>query len=99
MTHIGLQCVSNAADCHIRLRRLQLRVLPEFSSVAELKASGKYQFNHAVAAQLGYTAIYFSRLRHADESIRWSLPNFGILDSATEHSWMDGLHASVEYRR
>jgi len=35
ISHIGLHCVSKKDDCRIRLRRLELRSLPEFSALAD----------------------------------------------------------------
>lgn len=35
ITHIGLHCVSKKDDCRIRLRKLELRRLPEFSALAD----------------------------------------------------------------
>lgn len=35
ISHIGLHCVSKKDDCRIRLRRLELRRLPEFSALAD----------------------------------------------------------------
>ena len=35
VTHIGLHCISKKDDCKIRLRRIELRRLPEFSALAD----------------------------------------------------------------
>ncbi len=35
ISHIGLHCVSKKDDCRIRLRRLELHSLPEFSALAD----------------------------------------------------------------
>jgi len=35
VSRIGLHCVANSADCHIRLRRVRLRRLPEYSALVD----------------------------------------------------------------
>lgn len=71
----------------------------EFASIAEVGASGSYTLRRNMALTLGYRALYMSELRHAGESIDWNLPSFGILDSAGNDAWLEGLHASIEWRR
>lgn len=71
----------------------------ELASIAELSAAASYQVLRNVAFQLGYRALYLSELRHAGESIDFSLPDLGILDQGDSNAWLEGLHASVEWRR
>lgn len=71
----------------------------EFASIAEVGASGSFALRRNMALTLGYRALYMSELRHAGESIDWNLPSFGILDGAGNDAWLEGLHASIEWRR
>lgn len=71
----------------------------ELASIAELTASASYPIYRNVNLQFGYRALYLSELRHAGESINWELPSLGILDRGNNSAWLEGLHASVEWRR
>ncbi len=70
----------------------------ELASIAELSAVATYPIIQYLNLQFGYRALYLSELRHAGESIDWSLPSLGILNRGA-NAWLEGLHASVEWRR
>ncbi|MEM8946361.1 MAG: hypothetical protein AAGD11_14410 [Planctomycetota bacterium] len=71
----------------------------ELASIAEISARASYPLRRDVKLNFGYRALYISDLRHAGESVDWSLPSFGILDNGSSGAWLEGLHASVEWRR
>ncbi len=70
----------------------------ELASIAELSAVATYPIVQHLNLQFGYRALYLSELRHAGESIDWTLPSLGILNRGA-NAWLEGLHASVEWRR
>lgn len=71
----------------------------DISILPELHATASYELSRMMTFRFGYAAVYLTELRHPDEAIEFSLPNFGIRDSGTSDAWLDGLHASVEWRR
>ena len=49
-----------------------------FSPVAELRAESRYKFTKALAAKLGYTAIFADNISRATSQVRYELPRMGF---------------------
>jgi hypothetical protein len=67
-----------------------------FSPVAELRVDATYKFTRALAAKLGYTAIFADNITRAASVTRWRLPDGGFLDSGKQNIFMNGADFGFE---
>ncbi|MEM8944523.1 MAG: BBP7 family outer membrane beta-barrel protein [Planctomycetota bacterium] len=64
----------------------------DFSPVIELRAETRYQFTSAIAARLGYTAIFVDNITRASQVMNWSLPDYGILEGGQQDIFINGAN-------
>jgi hypothetical protein len=47
---------------------------------------------------MGCSGYYFEDMRYADDSINWSVPEFGLTDNGTDDELITTAFASLEFR-
>jgi len=62
----------------------------EFSPTVELRADLSYQLTSAVAARLGYTAIFVDNISRGAAITNYSLPDFGFLEGGKQDIFING---------
>ena len=68
-----------------------------FTPVIEFRAEGSYQLTSAIALKLGYTAVFVDNITRAAESVRWYLPDMGLLSSGDQDILINGATFGVEF--
>jgi hypothetical protein len=67
-----------------------------FSPLAELRAEASYQITTALAAKLGYTAIYVDSISRASQVTRYYLPDMGLLDGGKQNIFINGVNLGFD---
>jgi hypothetical protein len=70
----------------------------DFASVGELRALLSRRLTDGVWFRCGYTGVHLTQLQQLDRVQRWSLPGLVSLEQNPPNTWVDQLHASVEWR-
>ncbi len=69
----------------------------DFSPTAELRVQGSYQITRALAAKLGYTAIFVDNIRRSAQHVKYQLPNMGFRENAgTQEIFTNGVNMGFE---
>ena len=68
----------------------------EFSPVVELRADLRYQMTSAIAARLGYTAIFVDNISRASQVTRYFLPDMGFLGAGNQYILINGANFGFE---
>ncbi|MEO2049601.1 MAG: BBP7 family outer membrane beta-barrel protein [Pirellulales bacterium] len=72
------------------------RTKNSFSPVAEFRAEGGYQLTSAIALKLGYTATYIDNITRASQTVRWYLPDMGLLEGGNQGIFINGVNFGLE---
>lgn len=67
-----------------------------FSPLAELRAEASFQITNAIAAKLGYTAMFVDNVTRASQIVRYSLPDMGILEGGQQDIFINGVNLGFE---
>jgi hypothetical protein len=69
-----------------------------FSPTAELRAQASYKITKAIAAKLGYTAIFVDNISRSANQVRYELPRMGFRDdqAGEQHIFMNGVDFGFE---
>jgi hypothetical protein len=71
----------------------------QFGSLyGELRAQAERQITDQVTLTMGCSGYYFEDMRYADDSINWSVPEFGLTDNGTDDELITTAFASLEFR-
>jgi len=62
-----------------------------FSPLAELRAQGTYQVTNSIALKLGYTAMFIDNITRASQTVRWYLPDLGLLKGGEQDIFINGV--------
>jgi hypothetical protein len=71
----------------------------QFSPVGELRVEAAYQLTKAVALKVGWTGLFVGNLARASTSVRYHLPNMGILANDHQDVFSNGVNFGVEINR
>ena len=64
----------------------------EFSPVVELRADLSYQLTGAIAARLGYTALFIDNISRASQVTNYSFPDLGLLEGGNQEILLNGAN-------
>lgn len=67
-----------------------------FSPTAEFRAEGGYQLTSAIALKLGYNATYIDHITRASQTVRWRLPDMGLLEGGNQGIFINGVNFGLE---
>lgn len=67
-----------------------------FSPVIEFRAESSYQLTSAIALKLGYTAMFIDNITRSAHTVRWYLPDLGLLEGGEQDIFINGAHVGVE---
>jgi hypothetical protein len=68
----------------------------DFSPLIEFRADVNFQITTALAAKLGYTAIFVDNVSRAASVTRWRLPDMGFMDAGQQEILMNGADFGFE---
>ena len=68
------------------------RQIDNFSPVAEIRAQTSYQITSSIAARLGYTGTYIDNITRASQTVRWYLPDLGLLKGGKDEIFINGVN-------
>lgn len=68
----------------------------DFSPVVEMRAQASYQFTSSIAFKLGYTATYVDNITRASQTVRWFLPDLGLLDAGQQDIFINGANVGFD---
>ncbi len=63
-----------------------------FTPVVEFRAESSYQLTSSIAAKLGYTAIFVDNISRASQTVRWYLPDMGLLSGGEQDIFINGVN-------
>jgi hypothetical protein len=72
------------------------RTKNSFSPTVEFRAEGGYQLTSSIALKLGYTATYIDHITRASQTVRWYLPDMGILEGGNQSIFVNGVNFGIE---
>jgi hypothetical protein len=62
-----------------------------FSPLVELRAQTSYQATNSIALKLGYTAMFMDNITRASQTVRWYLPDMGLLKGGEQEIFINGI--------
>jgi hypothetical protein len=68
----------------------------EFSPVVELRLDSSYQITRALAARLGYTAIFVDNISRAAQVTEYSMPNMGLKAGGQQNIFINGVNLGFD---
>jgi hypothetical protein len=72
----------------------------EFTPLGEIRFNTSYQLTKAFALHLGYSAMYAYGITRAANTIDYTLPRMGILETgARQNLFVNGLNFGIEFNR
>jgi len=63
----------------------------DFSPLVEFRAESSYQITNSISARLGYTAMFIDNITRASQSVRWFLPDLGLLEGGQQDIFINGI--------
>ena len=67
-----------------------------FSPLIEFRAESSYQITNSIAAKLGYNATFIDNITRAHSTMRWYLPDLGILEGGQDNIFINGINFGLE---
>jgi len=67
-----------------------------FAPLVELRAQTSYQATNSIALKLGYTAMFIDNITRASQTVRWYLPDMGLLRGGEQDIFINGLDFGVD---
>jgi hypothetical protein len=64
----------------------------DFSPLVEFRAETSYRITNSIKARLGYTAIFVDNVTRASQTVRWFLPDLGLLEGGQQDIFINGAN-------